>query len=118
MLLPPFKNEIDHAFRQDRNLPWKLLCGVVVGLGVGLSVLLDPVAGPAFQACAIGATVLLSVLVVLALSLKDVVHRRIAGGDAVNPLLRLYLASGKVSLVLWIGTALVTTLLACTLWPL
>ena len=117
-MLLPLKKEIDHAFRQDRNLPWKLLGAVVVGLSASLHILLDPVAGPAFQACAIGATVLLSILVVLALSLKDVVRRRIGNGDPVHPLLRLYLASGKASLALWIGTVLVTTLLACMLWPL
>ena len=116
-MLLPFSKEIDHAFRQDRNLPRKLLGAVVVGLSFGLGSIAHPGASPLFYACATAATVLVCVVGVLALSLRDVVRRRMSEGESVNPLLRLYLASGKLSLALWAGTAIVASLLLSALWP-
>lgn len=116
-MLIPFKKEIEHAFRKGRNLPAKLLAAVVVGLSIGLHSLLVDGASVAFSVCALAACVLVCVVGVLALSVKDAVHRRIVAGERVGVLVRLYLASGKLSVALWLATAIVAALLACILWP-
>ena len=117
-MLLPFKKEIERAFREDRNLPKKLLGAVVVGLSAGLTTWLDRTMSAAFHACMMGACVLISVVAVLALSFKDVVRQQIDQGEPVHPMLRLYFASGRLSLVLWIATVLVGAFFGCMLWPL
>ena len=48
----------------------------------------------------------------LALSVKDVVRQRIARGEQVNLLLRIYFGMGFVSLVAWFPTVLVIGVVA------
>jgi len=123
MLPVPFKDEIDRAFQQDRNLPRKLLGAVVVGLAVGLGSALHAhpderlVATLIYCTCMTGGSVLACVAGVFVLTLKDVVQRRIRDGETVNPVLRLYLATGALSLAMWFGTVIVATLLVCILLP-
>ncbi len=47
----------------------------------------------------------------LALSLKDVVQRRLAEREPVNPLLELYFGMGGFSLAVWFFTAIIGTFL-------
>ena len=106
-----FCEELDSAFRIDGKLRWKLLGAVVVGVGIGLKVWFlmskdENIKGFFGCLCCTGATTVVCIGAVLALSLKDVVKRRIYEGQPVSLLLRCYLASGLWSLGLWITTVI------------
>lgn len=110
-MLQGFREQLDAVFREDGKLYWKLLAAVAVGVGVGLKLWyrymnVPNVEAPIGCVCFTGATTAVSVFAVLALSLKDVVQRRIDEGRPVNLLLRCYLASGVLSLGLWIVTVI------------
>ncbi len=121
MLPLPLWTAIDRAFfRQDRKLRRRLLGAVVVGfiLGVTTAVSLReerdaPTA--LYGACVIGACVVACVAVVLGLMTRDVLQRRIRSGEPVNLLLRLYFASGWLTMAVWVASAVVATLLACAI---
>jgi hypothetical protein len=124
MLPVPFSKEIDQAFRQDRNLPRKLIGAVIVGLSVGCVLVVRSSHNdrrgprPFVYACVIGLTIVACVLAVFGLSLRDVVRRRMHDGEHVNIVLRLYLASGLMSLILGIATAIIIiSLLAWVFLP-
>ena len=51
-----------------------------------------------------GSSAALGALLCLALSLKDVVARRMARGDPVHPMLRIYFGGGIRCLACWSGT--------------
>jgi hypothetical protein len=105
-------------FRRDFAL-WKKISGAgfVTGFVVTISAwdralrgqLPIPLTIPTF------ATILvisadIGALLALALSLKDVVTQRVANGQPVNPILRVYLGMGIWSLVAWFPTILVAAL--------
>ncbi len=119
----PVISEIDQAFREDGNLPRKLLASVALGLTLawfayefGLPDTRGPVPAVVY-ACLTVITVAVCVGTVTALSLKDVVRRRIREGQTVSIVLRLYLVSGLLSLMLWVITTVFVTYLAATYWP-
>jgi hypothetical protein len=113
-----FREELDSAFRAEGKLVWKLLGAIAVGVGIGLEVWLrlsndehikgldEHIKGLFGCLCCMGAITVACVGAVLALSLKDVVKRRIYEGRPVSLLLRWYLASGLWSLGLWIATVM------------
>jgi hypothetical protein len=111
VLLPlPFRRELNELFRKDRRVFLKIVGGMFVGAFVAVGAvgkLADIVA-----ALFIAAAALVGGLAVCALGLKDVVHRRIGAGEPTNVLLRVYLTSGKISLVLWLTTAVLCTIVA------
>lgn len=120
-----FREELDAAFQEDRKLRWKLLAGVVVGLVLGIKLTAkfwfapeedQHGATPLVSACATGALAVLCVVLVLALSLKDIVKRRVCQQQPVSFLLRCYLAYGFLSLALWVVTAIGGTILATVCW--
>jgi hypothetical protein len=111
VLLPlPFRRELNELFRKDRRVFLKIAGGLFVGAFVAAGAvgkLADVVA-----ALFIAAAALVGGLAVCALCLKDVVHRRIAAGEPTNVLLRAYLTSGKISLILWLTTAVLCAIVA------
>jgi hypothetical protein len=119
------REELDEAFRADGRLRWKLLAAALVGLVVGIKLTgkfwlsteeAEHGGTPLASICITGATILVSVVAVLLLSLKDVTKRRVEDGQAVNLLLRCYLCSGVLSLVLWMLTVIVVVLVATVGW--
>ena len=83
----------------------------VVGFVLGLFTLVGVGSGdrdlpPAFWACAVVATTIVSAIAGLGLSLRDCLRDRLQKRQRVNMILRAYFVSGFVSLVLWIGTAI------------
>jgi hypothetical protein len=64
--------------------------------------------------CGIVSTMLVTVIVAVSLCLRDVLRQRLRAGHRVNPILRLYFASGWISLIAWIGTAVGLTFLIVT----
>jgi hypothetical protein len=117
----PFSKEINAAFESDGRLPTKLWFGALFGLffGVFMSINADPLKNspPLVFILLIGGFVVLAVVLVVVLSLKDVIRIRIASGQPVHVLQRLILASGYVSLTLWVLLAFVTTIIMAVAWP-
>ena len=106
-----FAEKLDSAFRADGKLGWKLLGAIAVGVGIGLKVWLGlwndkNINGPFGCLCCTSATGVVCIGAVLALSLKNVVKRRIYEGRPVSLLLRWYLVSGLWSFGLWIATVI------------
>ncbi len=124
MLFHVFREELDSAFRADSKLRWKLLGAVAVGVGIGLKAWSGPlpidekIKGPFGCLCCTGAITVVCIGAVLALSLKDVVKRRIYEGQPVSLLLRWYLASGLWSFGLWIATVMLGLSLAAVFFDL
>ena len=108
--------QINAVFESERSLLLKLVAGAFVGFCVGASlargwaanhlkntpvlVYFTIVAGP----------IVLAVGLVFVLHLKDAVRRRIASGKPVHRVLRLLLASGWLSLLLWVVATLAASL--------
>lgn len=118
----PFHEELDDVFRGGRSIGLKMggcafattfvvitttLRGVLQDR-LHLSLTATMIAALAGASAATGA------LLGLALSLKDVVRRRIALDEPVNPVLRLYFGTGGWSLVAWFMTVLSVTFLITT----
>jgi hypothetical protein len=114
MVWIPFSGELDDLFQQDRRIWLKVLGGGFVGaiasLG-GLRRLPEKDLAPVVVACLVTVFTIGGAGAVLALSLKDIVRRRIDDGKPVNVVLRAYLAGGVWSLLLWFITVLVGTLI-------
>jgi hypothetical protein len=103
---------------------WGVRAVVLVGAAVGLfGGLLSAGAtensrsvSPSVRMCIIGAstgaTIVFTLGAALGLSLRDRLRRQLRVGSRVNPVLRLYFASGGISLLLWIATAIGLTFLA------
>jgi hypothetical protein len=69
---------------------------------------------PVVYVCGIVSTMVVTVIVALSLCLRDVLRQRLRAGHRVNPILRLYFASGWISLIAWIATAVGLTFLIVT----
>jgi hypothetical protein len=115
----PFRSEIEDLFASDKSIIWKLLGGAFVGAALSMTVVLKGPQGKAPQMSMtarvivlIGATVI-GALVVLLLTLRDVVARRVDAGLKVNPLLKAYFGRGNGCLMvfLWFCTIVVATLI-------
>lgn len=122
MVRLPFQRELADLFESDRSIVWKLLGGAVVGVlvcarGFGRQ---PPGAGgltvPVKIALACGFAVV-GVLVVLLLSFRDVVVRRVDAGKPVNPLLKAYFGRGNGCLMigLWCITVIFVTMIVTLL---
>lgn len=112
----PFSRELNDLFRKD-GLAWlKILGGGVVGAVVAVWTISKtagakgPKLGPTGRFWFVLATTIIGIVVALALTLKDVVRSRIDAGRPVNPLLRAFLGSGVLSLVLWVIVAFVAAI--------
>lgn len=68
-------------------------------------------------AAIIGGCIALSSALVVVHCLKDVVRRRIARGEPFNTLLRVLLASGFVSLIVWVLLALAAAIALVVILP-
>lgn len=110
----PFRRELDDLFQSDGSILLKMggagvaTAAVVIAGAVKFS--RDPkshieLSTPLIVGLALGSLVLGAVLA-LALSLKDVVRRRIDRGKSVSPLLRLFFGGGRGSLALWFVLAI------------
>ncbi len=119
----PFRREIDDLFASDRSIVLKLLGGAFVGGLVSLrAVLKDPKAGGPDSSTPVKVTIVsgaavVGMLVVLLLSLRDVVVRRVEKGQRVNPLLRAYFGRGNgcLMLALWFITIILATFIVTML---
>jgi hypothetical protein len=89
------------------------LLGVVSmgGLMICLAVVEHRTMPPVAYVCGVACSVVVSVIAALALGLRDALRQRLRAGLRVNPLLRLYFASGFLSWLVWIGTAVGLTFL-------
>ena len=119
----PFQREMNDLFASDKSIVLKLLGGAFVGGVFGLWVVLREAKGgksafpiPVKTAIVVGAAIV-GMVVVLLLSLRDVVVRRVERGKTVNPLLRAYFGRGNGCLMvaLWFVTIIVVTLIATML---
>jgi hypothetical protein len=115
----PFHNEIEDLFASDKSIVLKLLGGAFVGAVLSLSVVLKRAKGneaslgtTAKVITFVGATVI-GAIVVLLLTLRDVVARRVDAGQQVNPILKAYFGRGNgcLMLFLWGCTIIVATLI-------
>jgi hypothetical protein len=113
----PFHHEIEELFASDRSMALKLLAGAFVAVVLSLKVVVkDPkdrspeFSTPTKITILVGAAVV-GMLVVLLLSLRDVVVRRVERGQRVNPLLLAYFGRGNgcLMLALWSLTIMVAT---------
>ena len=113
----PFQSEIEDLFASDKSIIIKLLGGAFVGAVLSLRVVFKGAKGNAATlsdtarvVVFIGAAVI-GALVVLLLTLRDVVARRVERGKRVNPLLKAYFGRGNGCLMvfLWFCTIIVVT---------
>jgi hypothetical protein len=116
-----FREELDAVFREDGRLVWKLLAAAGVGSFVGLKVAFRAsndkmAAGWLGYAGIVALPILFAMMAVLGLSLKDVTNRRLREGQRVSLLLRWYLASGMLSLLLWVITAIIGAFVVLIVW--
>ena len=104
----PFSEQIDKVFAAERPFKLKLGAGAFVGLFVGASLARGWAAEHHKETpvvvylTIVGGSSVLAVSLVVMLRLKDVVRQRIASGQSVNVVLRLLLASGRLSLTVWV----------------
>ena len=104
----PFSRQINAIFESERSLLLKLVAGAFVGFCVGASLARGWAANhlkktPVLVYFAIVAgAIVLAVGLVFVLHLKDAVRRRMAIAQPVHRVLRLLLASGWLSLLLWV----------------
>ena len=112
----PFSKQINETFESDRRLLLKLAAGAFVGVVLGISLSRRWAVAhhndtPVFVYVAIvGGSIALAVGLVVILNLKDAVRNRVAHRKPVNVLLRLLLASGLRSLIVWVLLAFVASL--------
>ncbi|MHC5539488.1 hypothetical protein ACYOEI_14820 [Singulisphaera rosea] len=115
----PFRREIEDLFASDKSIALKMIAGAFVGVVVTMgSLFKEPGRGglttatPVKVAIAIIAAAV-GAIVVLGLSLRDVVVRRVDQGKRVNFLLRAYFGQGNgcLMLALWFITVIVITLI-------
>jgi hypothetical protein len=123
----PFRRELDDLFRTDRSIWWKIVGSAfattfVVFFSAQTAISNGPLKNElslSLVAAIAGTTSAIGAFLALALSLKDVVERRVKRGDSVNPLLKLYLGLGFWSLVVWFPTALFAAIfitIAAAIW--
>jgi hypothetical protein len=110
----------DYSRQLHRSLPATLAAAAAVGFVVGLLGIVgrigcDDVALLPLCACSVVATIVVSMIAALGLSLSDTLHQRLAEGRPVNTILRLYFASSLVSIALWVGTTIVLAFLVAIL---
>ncbi len=119
----PFRRELEDLFASDHSIVFKLLGGAFVGGLFSLRLALkDPKTGgldlstPA-KITIVAISAFVGMLVVLLLSLRDVVVRRVEQGQRVNPLLRAYFGRGNGCLMvgLWFMTVIFVTLIVTIL---
>jgi hypothetical protein len=113
----PFQREIEDLFASDKSIVWKLLGGGFMGGAFAASMVLRKGNGPQMAATArvvvfVG-SIVVGMLVVLLLTLRDVVARRVDAGKPVNPILKAYFGRGNGCLMvfLWFCTVIVVTLI-------
>jgi hypothetical protein len=113
----PFQREIEDLFSSDKSIVWKLLGGGFVGGALAARMVLGKQNGPQMAATArwvvfVG-SIIVGMLVVLLLTLRDVVARRVDAGKPVNPILKAYFGRGNGCLMvfLWFCTIVVATLI-------
>ena len=112
----PFSEQIDKVFASERPFELKVGAGAFVGFCVGASLArgwaanhLEKTPVLVYFAIIAGAIVL-AVGLVFVLHLKDAVRRRMAIAQPVHRVLRLLLASGWLSLLLWVVATLAVSL--------
>ena len=111
----PFRRELDVVFRSDLALGWKMLGCAGATAFLVTSATLKGIAGGdlPIRPTILGMTALaaaaatLGAGLALGLALKDVVRRRVEGGEPVHPALRAYFGPGGWSLAAWFATMLV-----------
>ena len=121
----PFREKFDAAFRSGRRpAVHKVLIGIILGLWVGLYVSFqvaiegNPSLVPRFGLSGlVAACLLVTVVVVLGLIAKDSTGEKVKHGERVNPLFRLLLLSGGLSLFLWFVIVLVSGITIAVYWP-
>lgn len=115
----PFKSVWDETLQNARSLALKVgisvAATVFVVMGVMLEAAMQQGGIAAIPLAAFAGASLIAVLVGCVvgamLELKDVVERRCAAGQAVNPMLRAYFGWRIWSLLLWFVTVIVVTIL-------
>jgi hypothetical protein len=113
----PFQRELSDLFTSDKSIVLKLLAGAVVGVLVAMRAAFKSTqAGGGGLSMPLKVAILVvaaivGMLVVLLLTLRDVVVRRVERGKPVNPLLRAYFGRGNGCLMvaLWSITVIVVT---------
>jgi hypothetical protein len=115
----PFQSELDDLFRSSRGIWLKIAGGAVAGAAVTTAALLKGRQGAQGSKLSIAELVLfaagagvIGAIMAIALSLKDVVERRIEQGKPVNLLLKLYFAFRWVSIAVWFVTIMVLVFIA------
>jgi hypothetical protein len=116
----PFHHEIEDLFASDGSIVLKLLAGAFVGGVLSLKVAFKEPGGTApalsmpVKVTIVAAAAVVGMIVVLMLSLRDVVARRVENGQRVNPLLRAYFGRGNGCLMvaLWSVTVIVAVFVA------
>jgi hypothetical protein len=111
----PFHRELDDLFQSDHAI-WLKMGGCALATifivitttwrGVRTGQLPISLSAPLVAALTVASAVI-GALLALALSLKDVVQRRINREEPVSPILRLYFGSGVQSLAVWFLTVLI-----------
>jgi hypothetical protein len=111
----PFQRELEDLFSSDKSIILKLLGGAFVGAVFSLRVLFKKGDGASLGNTArvvvfVGAAII-GALVVLLLTLRDVVARRVDAGKSVNPILKAYFGRGNGCLMvfLWFCTIIAAT---------
>jgi hypothetical protein len=113
----PFQREIADLFASDKSIVWKLLGGGFVGGALGARVAFGKGNGPQMAETArvvvFAGSIVVGMFVVLLLTLRDVVARRVDAGKPVNPILKAYFGRGNGCLMvfLWFCTVIVVTLI-------
>ena len=102
----PFQREIEDLFSSDKSIVWKLLGGGFVGAALAAKMVLGKGNGPQLGMTArvvvfVG-SIIVGMLVVLLLTLRDVVVRRVNAGKRVNPILKAYFGRGNGCLMLFL----------------
>jgi hypothetical protein len=106
MIRFPFFRELNGLFTSDRHAIWKILAGGAVGALVGARVAFrrdSPFSRGEGLMIVLCATVI-SLILVMLLLLRDVIAKRLAMRQPVNPLLKWYVGKGFASVLLWIVT--------------
>jgi hypothetical protein len=113
----PFRRELDDVFQSDRSIWLKMGGSSIVATFAAVTSILRSNRNPHLHTdslaplliVAAGISAVAGALAALALSLKDVVQRRVARGEPVNSVLRLYFGMGAWSLVAWFPTVIIVT---------
>lgn len=113
----PFQSEIEDLFESDKSIVLKLLGGAFVGVVLSLKFVAKdgkgnaPTMGNTATAVVVVGAAVVGAVVVLLLTLRDVVARRVDAGKRVNPVLKAYFGRGNGCLMvfLWFCTIIVAT---------